>query len=257
MTQVPFVFVPLLGGLGNQMFQYAAGYIVAKLNEGKLFLQPSTDNLHNTKNHNYIQLLFQDASECLVCPQHILKYHQSRPPFSSWNPIGVSLPCRLEGYFQYYPILEPFLPELIERFRKALHVNETNNTVFLHVRRGDYVEKSHIHYLQGPEYYYTAYKHLNRILQFIPPKLLVISDDIEWCKKQEWIQAFPNVDFYENENELETLAEMARCGGAIIANSTFSWWGAMLSKTKHVYYPSKWIAIPVEDLFPKHWVCIE
>ena len=67
----------------------------------------------------------------------------------------------------------------------------------------------------------------------------------------------PNISFYENENELETLAEMGRCGGgAIIANSTFSWWGAMLSKSKVVYYPSRWIGCPVYDLFPKEWIRI-
>jgi hypothetical protein len=257
MSQSPYVFVPLLGGLGNQMFQYCAGFVVAKLNHGRLLLKNSTENGHNIKNHNYVKLLFQDASECLVAPNDWVKYHQITPPFSSWNPVGLRLPCRLEGYFQYYPVLEPFLPELIEKFRQILRVKETTDTVLLHIRRGDYVEKSQIHYLQSAHYYYAAYKHLNRILQAIPPKVLVFSDDIEWCKNQEWIQKIPNVSFYENENELETLAEMASCGGgAIIANSTFSWWGAILSKTKYVYYPSKWIAIPIENLFPTHWVCI-
>jgi hypothetical protein len=257
MRQSPFVFVPLHGGLGNQMFQYSAGFIVAKLNHAQLYLQNSNENAHNKKNHNYVKLLFQDASECHVPPKGVLLYRQAKSPFCSWNPVGLSLPCHLEGYFQYYPVLEPFLYQLIERFRQALRVKQTTDTVFLHIRRGDYVEKSKIHYLQSAQYYYAAYKHLNKILRALPPNVLVFSDDIEWCKKQDWIQKIPNVSFYENEDELETLAEMASCGGgAIIANSTFSWWGAILSKTKYVYYPSKWIAMPIENLFPKHWVCI-
>lgn len=258
MSNDNFVYMQLSGGLGNQMFQYCAGYITSKLIKSKFLITNAEDNLHNTKHHNYAQTLFTDASECLCCPIDCIRYYQPQPPFSSWRPFGIISPCRLEGYFQYYPTLEPFLPELVEKFREALHVKESTNTTFLHIRRGDYLELSEIHSLQGLDYYYNAYMRHNQILQDIPPRLLIFSDDIAWCKEQEWIQKFPNVEFYENDNELETLAEMARCGGgAIIANSTFSWWGAMLSKSQHVYYPSKWINyLEVQDLFPKHWVKI-
>jgi hypothetical protein len=252
-----FVYLELFGGLGNQVFQYCAGYITAKYHNVPFYIRNSINNYHNTKNLNYTKLLFSDATECEAPPEDCVQYSQMNPPFSSWHPQSIKPPCRVDGYFQYYPTLEPSLPELVVKFRQALGVHHTTNAVMLHIRRGDYVEKSHIHYLQGPDYYYTAYKHLNRILQALPPKVLVFSDDIQWCKAQDWIQAIPNVDFYENDNEVETLAEMARCGGgAIIANSTFSWWGAMLSQTPYVYYPSNWIAMPIENLFPSHWVCI-
>ena len=247
----------LFGGLGNQIFQFCAAYTIAKYNKSPLFLRNSINNYHNTKNFNYIKLLFTDAIESEEPPGECLYYAQANSPFSSWHPQTIRAPCRIDGYFQYYPTIEPSLSELIPKFRQALAIHHTTNTVMMHVRRGDYVEKAEIHYLQGPEYYYAAYKHLNQILQALPPKVLVFSDEIDWCKNQAWIQAIPNVDFYENSNELETLAEMARCGGgAIIANSTFSWWGAMLSQTPYVYYPSKWISMPVENLFPIHWVCI-
>jgi hypothetical protein len=251
-----FVYMEPFGGLGNQLFQYSAGYITARLHNATFLIKECTTNHHNHQKNTYSSTLFLDASECLLSPPCVT-FHHVPSPFASWSPQAVSLPCKLDGYFQYYPPLEPYLPELIQKLRQALSVHHVSNTVMLHIRRGDYVEKSHIHYLQGPEYYYTAYKHLNRILQALPPKVLVFSDEIQWCKAQDWIQAIPNVDFYENDNELETLAEMARCGGgAIIANSTFSWWGAMLSQTPYVYYPSNWIAMPIENLFPSHWVCI-
>ncbi len=253
----PFVYIELFGGLGNQMFQYCAGYLTAKTLQTAFLIRSATDNHHNTKNLNYAKALFTDAIECEGISEDYVTYYQLQSPFSSWNPQGMVAPCRLSGYFQYYPTIEPYMSELIPKFRQALAIHDTTNTVMMHVRRGDYVEKSDIHYLQGPDYYYAAYKHLNQILQALPPKVLVFSDEIEWCKRQSWIQAIPNVDFYENSNELETLAEMARCGGgAIIANSTFSWWGAMLSQTPYVYYPSKWISMPVENLFPVHWVRI-
>jgi hypothetical protein len=253
-----FVYIELFGGLGNQLFQYCAAYIIAKSNHIPLIVRNSINNYHNKKNLNYTKLLFTDGIESEEPPGECVHYIQANPPFSSWNPQSIRPPCRVDGYFQYYPTLQPYLPELVQKFRQALGVQHQTNTVMMHVRRGDYVEKPHIHYLQGAEYYYAAYKHLNRILQSLPPKVLVFSDDIQWCKDQSWIQAIPNVDFYENDNEIETLAEMARCGGgAIIANSTFSWWGAMLSQTPYVYYPSKWIAMPVECLFPSQWVCID
>lgn len=257
MSTDKFVYIRLVGGLGNQMFQYGAAYITAKTLQTNLFITNADDNPHNIKHHNYAARLFKDASECLVPPSECVCYYQPKPPFSSWHPYGMIAPCRLEGFFQYYPTLEPFLPELIEKFREVLSVKPSTNTVFLHIRRGDYVDYSQIHYLQDVDYYYAAYRHLNQILQDLPPRLLVFSDDIAWCKQQDWILKIPNVEFYENEDELETLREMASCGGgAIIANSTFSWWGALLSKSKYVYYPAKWIALDVEDLFPKHWVKI-
>jgi hypothetical protein len=253
-----YVYIELFGGLGNQLFQYCAAYITANHLQTPFFIRSATDNYHNINSLNYAKTLFTDAIECEEPPVYTVTYSQAQPPFSSWHPQGMVAPCRLSGYFQYYPTLEPSLPELVQKFRRALGVQHQTNTVMMHVRRGDYVEKPHIHYLQGAEYYYAAYKHLNRILQALPPKVLVFSDDIPWCKDQSWIRAIPNVDFYENSNEIETLAEMARCGGgAIIANSTFSWWGALLSQTPYVYYPSKWIAMPVECLFPSQWVCID
>lgn len=253
----PFVYIELFGGLGNQLFQYCAAYVTANHLYTPLYIKSATDNAHNINNLDYTKLLFLDGIPCEEAPGEFVTYYQVKPPFSSWHPQGMMAPCRLSGYFQYYPTLKPVLPEIIPKLRQALGVHHTTNTVMLHVRRGDYVEKSQIHFLQGPDYYYAAYKHFNQILQALPPKVLVFSDEIEWCKQQEWIQAIPNVDFYENSNELETLAEMARCGGgAIIANSTFSWWGAMLSQTPYVYYPSNWISVPVQNLFPNHWVRI-
>lgn len=252
-----FVYIELFGGLGNQLFQYCAAYITAKHLQTKIFIKRATDNNHNLFNLEYSKLLFRDGIDCEEAPADCVTYYQVKAPFSSWSPQGMVAPCRLSGYFQYYPTLEPYLPEILPKFREALNVHYATNTVMMHIRRGDYVEKSDIHYLQGPDYYYAAYKHLNQILQALPPKVLVFSDEIDWCKDQSWIRAIPNVAFYENPNEVETLAEMARCGGgAILANSTFSWWGALLSQTPYVYYPSKWISIPVENLFPKHWVCI-
>jgi hypothetical protein len=254
-----FVFFDLFGGLGNQLFQYAASYAVSRANKNAtILLKDCNHNPHNTIGHNYVAKLFKEAQECSSIPAIVPHVpHQGDSPFFPWNPAEIKAPCKLSGYYQYYPAIQQFMPELVESLSKALGVGERNQNVFLHIRRGDYVGKSHFHFLQGPDYYHTAYVSLIRNLNTVPSKVLVFSDDIEWCKQQEWLAKIPNTSFYENANELEALAEMARCGGgAIIANSTFSWWGAMLSKSTHVYYPSKWIGMYVHDLFPATWTCI-
>jgi hypothetical protein len=250
------VYCELFSGLGNQMFMYSAGYIISYIHKARYFVKKCKGNEHNHKEHNYAKLLFLDASECSTIPLELNQFNQEPSPFFPWDPSKAQTPCRIEGYFQYFPSIEPVIPYLVERFSLALTVHERNQSAFLHIRRGDYVEKSNIHYLQSPEYYVTAYIDLIHKLGTIPSSFLIFSDDIEWCKKQSWIQQIPNVRFYENDDEIETLAEMARCGGgAIIANSTFSWWGAILSKSQHVYYPSKWASFAnFIDLFPKHWI---
>jgi len=256
MSQEPFVYFNVYGGLGNQMFQYAAAYIVSKTHGIKLYIQDSGENHHNILGHNYVKKLFLDASECFAEPGPYLEYqHQD---FFPWDPKDIQAPTRLRGHFQYYPTLIPYLPELTQKFKEALNVGESNNSVFLHIRRGDYLKNPHIHFLQGREYYLTALEQLVNRLEAYPDKILVFSDDIEWCKSQEWLKCIPNIAFYENDDELESLAEMARCGGgAILANSTFSWWGAVLSEAKHIYYPSRWTAGTVYNLFPQDWICIK
>jgi hypothetical protein len=251
------VYCGVHAGLGNQLFMYAAGVLVSKVHNCPLYIQNCTTNVHNKKQHNYVQRLFLDASECQTIPQEVYDLNQPVGPLYPWNPLEAKLPCRIRGYFQYYPILKPILPYLIERLCQALHVRERTDSMFLHIRRGDYLEKPEIHYNLQSQYYISAYlKVLEMRNGSVPYRCLIFSDDIQWSKQQVWIQQIANVEFYENEDEIESLAEMARCyGGAVIANSTFSWWGALLSKSPYVVYPSQWSAFAnFIDLFPQNWL---
>jgi hypothetical protein len=256
----PFVCVNLFGGLGNQLFQYAAGKVVANQNHCQLFVNKEIENAHNKFGHNYANELFTSAvevdwprgplGEWLFHSQGVNVVSQ-QDGFAPWDPTTVSSPCIMNGYFQYYPALMNILPSLIQELKQRGPSFPDLQATFLHIRRGDYVSKPEFHYLQGQDYYLKAIHYIQ------PTKILVFSDDIEWCKQQEWLAQNPLVEFVEENDEIQSLFRMASCQeGAILANSTFSWWAAMLSGASKVVYPSKWIAQEVYSLFPSHWICI-
>lgn len=256
----PFVCVNLFGGLGNQLFQYAAGKTVANRLGTHFYVNKESENAHNTHGHNYAKELFTDAIEVdwpkgaladwFFKSQGLTVLSQS-DGFAPWDPTSLQSPCLMNGYFQYYPAISNTLPSILSHLRSVGPQYPPQNATFLHVRRGDYVNKSDFHYLQGPEYYLKAIHHIQ------PTKLLVFSDDIEWCKQQEWLTRQPFVEFIEEQDEIKSFYLMASCQeGAILANSTFSWWAAMVSGVNKVVYPSRWIAQEVHSLFPSDWICL-
>ena len=126
--------------------------------------------------------------------------------------------------------------------------------MFIHVRRGDYLNLPNFHYIQTLEYYEKAFEKWRQTYHGNDFYVYMMSDDPEWCRKQPWTFSF---NLYENQDEILTLSMMSQCrAGAIIANSSFSYWGAMLSESQHVFYPERWIAETVHDLFPSYWVCV-
>ena len=188
-----------------------------------------------------------------------LNYARYSPEgFSAWNPAGVEPGTVLQSYFQYYPAIRPYEDELRALFLRGLQqympTRDYSTTAFLHIRRGDYLQKPDFHYIQPLEYYMKAVALLPSV-----SKILVVSDDIAWVESQEyWKDA--KFEIYRSRNELETLAVMSQCkAGAICANSTFSWWGAFLgahSVRQPVIVPAKWIALPIVSLFPEGWISI-
>lgn len=131
------------------------------------------------------------------------------------------------------------------------NIPSKTDQVAIHVRRGDYVNNPFYVDLMEKDYYEKAMD------MFDGSDFLVFSDDIEWCKQQ---QMFEGCDFSENLTELDDLNLMASCTGHIIANSSFSWWGAFLSpySTKIVAPSSKnWYTDGIErTVCPTEWVRI-
>jgi hypothetical protein len=258
MSQV--IIVNLTDGLGNQMFEYAAGRAISQALGGQLFLLPCGNNPHSNK--DYRSILFTKARCFVSMVRPTLTYVQNGP-WEAWSPSmfeGVDVLLIKKALFQYLTPLLPVLPfirsefiEQLESFRLNLswkyNIKDKRRTAFLHIRRGDYLKEPDAIVLQ-PQYYIRG-------MQKAEHKSLnwyVLSNDIPWCKSQSWMQGLQLVD---EPDELVTLAFMSMCeGGAIIANSTFSWWGAILSGATHVVYPTKWWGnVQTQpQIFPPNWI---
>ena len=186
--------------------------------------------------------------------------------YDEWDPshYNINASIAVEGYFQYLPTILPIIPmirsDLInyiqtrrETLREKYRIRNLHTAGFIHVRRGDYLTAPPgYHWIQGEEYYVPALSKISSVTNWF-----VLSDDTAWCKLQPMFSTFEVV---EEPDELDGLALMSLChGGAIIANSTYSWWGAMLGASPAgapVVYPSKWCQHHKPDLFPSEWIRI-
>jgi hypothetical protein len=110
-----------------------------------------------------------------------------------------------------------------------------------------------------PNYWVVTPEYLQEALNHFTDQeytFLVFSDDIEWCKN-----TFPEgVIYVEGNNQFEDLCMMSLCDHNIIANSSYSWWGAFLNKNpnKKIIAPSNWFTEPkpLNDLYPNNWIVI-
>ena len=250
--------IPLVkGGLGNQMFIVAAAYVAHKETGAPLYILQNPPNKHNKKNHDYNTSIFKYFGVRLPISQdniYFSNYNYFSPSaFSAWSPAQIKPGTYMNDYFQFYPALQPYENRLRELFLQGLILptKDYSSYAFLHIRRGDYLTYSDIHYIQPLDYYDQASKH------FL--KILVVSDDMEWVREQEFFKD-PKFELFDCNDELETLSVMSSCkAGAICANSTFSWWGAFLGAyfyRKPVYVPKRWISHTIVSLFPAEWIII-
>ena len=276
----PGVIPKLLAGLGNQLFMAAAAFCAGEAHESPVYLLNEEDNKHNTLKLDYrdsaLKYLGIKIPQNLNQVLHLLKgysYYQ-HPDFEPWHVSQLKPPIVLGGFFQFISHIEvneevvrsKILQGLEEtRLRMKERYNNINfaETAFLHVRRGDYLEKPEFHYNIGLEYYKKAFKALlYHSYKKTVKKLFIFSDDVEWVKSQPELMNLSDVHVVEDElNEVEALSLMTLCeAGAICANSTFSWWGAFLgchaSREAPICVPSKWINMTVYDLIPCGWFTI-
>lgn len=278
-----FLVATLQGGLGNQLFQYAAGLAIKREIEKRglsitLWLTAAEENKHSGRDYRsglygMARPLQGETGEPVSSDPHTLWYPSDS--FLAWRAEdmaavmvgGSSLVIR--GYFQYLPAIRSVLPllrhDLLKRCTEQrimvgdrYAIQDPRAVGFLHVRRGDYVELEHEGFwLQKEEYYMAA---LEAVGPAAPQRYFVVSDDPAWCRTQEWISSDSRLEVVDEPDELKALLLMSLCeGAAIIANSTFSWWGAWLGAAAAgapVVYPARWYRFVKPELFPEGWRCV-
>ena len=256
-SRYSLIFVNLMGGMGNQLFQYAAGLLHKKTSNGVLTLCKPHTNIHDSR--DYRDIIFKNEHKYDdYLPPHITLYQEDA--YRDWDPSEWGYPViHLYGYFQNYETLKPILPEFkktilknLEEYRRSMRQKYliTESSIFIHIRRGDYKEADR----QTIEYYKSALSQLS-ITKSIS-KIFIFSDDLEWCRSQEFFESLNPT--YVDEDVIESLALMSEIsGGAVIANSTLSWMGAYLGcQLENVYYPKKWLTDNDNsvNICPKEWV---
>lgn len=287
------IFVRIWEGLGNQLFQYAYARAVSLRTSQKVFLDiretgrlqgdagrierkcgltnfrvklPVCTNVEHfypqmSERKNFFWLFYKAIMRYFV----VFKYYQEPDPAYHDNLLKLKGNWYLQGWFQNVKYFEEYADiikkELTPRrkikiSRELQYLLKKKETVSIHIRRGDYKKIANT---LSVKYYDNAMKHMCVLVD--APFWIVFSDDIAWCKE--------NIDFGNNVyfvgekealQDFEELVVMSWCKNHIIANSTFSWWGAWLNKReeKIVIGPNKWFLKGYYsnsvDILPENWI---
>lgn len=281
------LIIQLTGGLGNQMFQYAASKAQAMRVGTELFL----DKTHflttptGKKNLRQYELHHFNIEERFKAPSFywLKRYFGVKKMYSGKNTFvethvhlhpdffDIADNTYIEGCFQsekyfvhYSDVIRKdlsFKEEAKGKNAELLEKIKTVNAVSLHVRRGDYVsnqETFKIHGICGLDYYDRAIKHIEQNIS--NPYFFLFSDEPEWVQQNLTLNhPYEIISHNKGENSFEDMRLMSACKHNIIANSSFSWWGAWLNSfsDKIVVAPLDWFAEKKHssvDIIPQSWV---
>ena len=282
--------VKVVGGIGNQLFCYFAGYSLARDLSFQLIVDVS-DIRHKRAAHdvsiedfdlpgkfvaendiavkNFLKRLFIRIFKVIPFFTYFSNSYQSTVIGFEPAVEDIRKPVRLNGYFQTYKYFDKYADEILplkmknqsDWFTSTLHELSVSDFISIHVRRGDYQQLSDNYGLLGKDYYKKALARLNQMSIF--GRVVVFSDDI--TKAQELLRDVAPSDTYwidppKNTSPVESLILMSQAKANIIANSTYSWWGASLNTNKlAVIAPSKWFRGMEDplDLYPIDWHLVE
>jgi hypothetical protein len=281
------IVIRLQGGLGNQMFQYAAGLSLANKLDTNLKLDVSWfENMKEVDTPRFYELgNFSLQQDFITSNQYYFIYDSmkkrllsvgkarlskySEPHFQYDNNFEkIKNNTYLEGYFQTEEYFKNLRPLIIKNFaiknkpsaksKEIINMAHKYESVSLHVRRGDYVTNknaSKFHGLMGEDYYKKAISIMNKKIK--NPKYFIFSDEIDWVKKNFDLPK-GSVFITHNKSGIEDMRIMIECRHNIIANSSFSWWGAWLGQNtdKTVIAPKVWFLdniINTSDIIPSRW----
>ena len=271
------------GRLGNQMFQYASMRGIASVKGFDWVVPP--ENYDHTANYALFETFkmtnVQEKNigfvEGETLKETIHCYDENLVDSCSDN-------TNLDGFFQTEKYFENIVDEIRSDFTfkdeylkpcKEFIDSLDTTPIFLHVRRGDAIGKEHYHPVAPMSYYVEALKRFDK-----DTPCFVFSDDLDWCKSQDLFKSDKflfndNIERYDYQSMDGSgsmqytllphvdLCLMSLCSGAIIVNSSFSWWGAWLQNSRGKVIASKpWFGpsashLDTSDVVPDHWEIID
>ncbi len=288
--------VKVKAGFGNQMFQYAFAKTVEKVTGEEVKLDLSAYEKPNGDMGRKPLILNFNLSLPIASREEILRLclfeHERYNFFPKCYQLKIFLERKLnkqfcyecnnggctlddiknnsffDGYWQDCSMVDSIMPELDKDFslvkeisnkskEKLEHINSVNS-VFLGVRRGDYVNYVHKFGTLGQKYYDKAMKIVADRVE--NPVFFVFSDEINWVKKNLDFSRYNTVYITDTVDDFEDYVLMSNCKHSIIANSTYHWWGARRNEYpgKIVVAPKTWFVdgTPI-NLVPERWIKVE
>lgn len=257
------VYSILTDRIGNNLFQIAAGASLAHRNNTDYtgcatdFEVPNGEQIEKYIKQ-YEHTILRKVKIINTVPSDVIEYNQ---PDFGYTPIEYTDKICLRGYYQTEKYFDPqFIRELFEideqtneYIQKKYGQILSKGVISLHVRRGDYVNRPLRQPICCMPYFKNAIKYLGKDKLY-----LIISDDIEWCKRKF---KGDNFFFSDNEDSIVDLYLQTMCRHNIISNSSFSWWGAWLNNNpnKIIIAPKNWFGRQMkdwnlQDLVPSDWV---
>lgn len=283
------IIVQTIGGLGNQLFQYAAGRCLAEKHGVELKLDIGAFDEYKLRNfdlqafHTRFSFATPEETRPFTQRNFIQKLRNKLAPIS-WKKVYRhpefhfaapfhALPdgVYLKGYWQSEKYFAPISQLIRQEFRlQEQHINKVaglgqtmkqEESVAVHIRRGDYTDPATqvMHGIIPVAHYQQAIQMIREKLQ--QPKFYIFSDAIQQVKEELPIADAVYVSGQYSTTHFEDLHLMSCCRHNIIANSSFSWWGAWLNDHpgKTVIAPRLWFREgpkDLQDLMPEDWIRI-
>jgi hypothetical protein len=277
------IYIEIMGGLGNQLFQIFCGIAYSfenkvpfKINATKFDTLSPLDNISKRPTYwsNFLNNLskFTCKNHQFAIPTYIEKIH-----FKFTKIPLINQDFKLHGYYQSYKYFDTQytnICRLINLDNQKVEIYEKNKPLFslpkkpisIHFRIGDYVKNQTMHPILNSNYYINCITYLKSKLNNFEENyyLLIFGEPCDNEKIAHTIEIIKNIYSIEivicnyEIPDYEQLLLMSLCSHHIIANSTFSWWGAYFNNdfNKIVCYPNIWCGASndVKDLFPKDWI---
>lgn len=283
------IIVKIIGGLGNQLFQYYYGQSLKKAKQQKVVYDISGFESYKLRNFTlgriykdiethspFFTRFFKSPSKISVFCGKLLK----KVCFKNIKQKGLLLPEKklstirknyLEGYYISHVFLDSLPSSSFQPLRQmpltqvGLELKDVINgkpeSCFLHIRRGDYknADNKRLYEVYDSSYYEKAIQLINQ--KYSNTTFFLFSDDLKGAREEmPFLDKFNILNVSDkNLSDIEELSLMATCRNGIISNSTFSWWGAYLIKNqqKTIVAPSRWINhVPhdINSILPPEWM---